>query len=205
MTDWKTLADKETINKTIEILKANNINAMLVDNGEEAKKKVLEMIPNGAEVMNMSSVTLDSIGVSKEIMESGKYDAVKKKLMSLDRKTQGREMQKLGTAPDYAVGSVHAVTLDGKILIASNTGSQLPAYVYGAAHVIWVVGTQKIVKDLDEGMKRIYDYILPLESERLNKAYNMTTGSYPSKILIVNREIFPGRITLIFVNEPLGF
>src|SRR5258706_12531138 len=205
MTDWKTLADKETINKTIEILKANNINAMLVDNGEETKKKVLEMIPNGAEVMNMSSVTMDSIGVSKEIMESGKYDAVKKKLMSLDRKTQGREMQKLGTAPDYAVGSVHAVTLDGKILIASNTGSQLPAYVYGAAHVIWVVGTQKIVKDLDEGMKRIYDYILPLESERLNKAYNMTSGSFPSKILIVNREIFPGRITLIFVNEPLGF
>src|SRR5258706_1912286 len=199
MTDWKTLADKETINKTIESLKANNINAMLVESGEEAKKKVLEMLPNGAEVMNMSSVTIDSIGLDKEIVESGKFNSVKKTLAAMDRKTQGREMQKLGTAPDYAVGSVHAVTLDGKVLIASNTGSQLPAYVYGSDHVIWVVGAQKIVKTLDEAWERLYEHTLPLESERLKKIYNVP--SFVSKVLIVNREVKPGRISMVIVNE----
>lgn len=165
MKDWGELASIESIQKTIEALKVNGINAIVVENKEEAKKKVLELLPRGAEVMNMSSVTIDSLGLPKEINESGKYNSIKNKLSKMDLKTQGPEMQKLGAAPEYAVGSVHAVTQDGKVLIASNTGSQLPAYVYASSRVIWVVGTQKIVANLDEGIKRIYDYVLPLESE----------------------------------------
>ena len=152
----------------------------------------------------MTSVTLDKIGISKEINESGNYNSVRKKLMTMDRKTQGKEMQKLGAAPEYAIGSVHAVTEDGKILVASNSGSQLPAYVYSSNNVIFVVGTQKIVKNLNDAFKRIYEYTLPLESERAKKAYGVP-GSFVSKILIINREINPGRIKLIFVNEVLGF
>lgn len=205
MDKWKTLASKESIDKTIESLKANNIDAKFVDSSEEAKKLVLSIVPEGAEVMTMSSVTLDTIGISKEIQESGKYDSVKNKLNSMSRETQGREMQKLGSAPDWTIGSVHAVTEEGNVLIASNTGSQLPAYAYGSPHVILVVGTQKIVKNTDEGIKRIYDYVLPLESVRLNKQYNMDKGSFVSKLLIINREFMPGRVTVIFVNEILGF
>jgi acyl-CoA hydrolase len=114
------------------------------------------------------------------------------------------EKRKLGNGPDYAVGSVHAVTEDGKILIASNTGSQLPAYAYGAGKVVWVVGTHKITKDLDAGMKRIYDYVLPLESVRANKAYGVP-GSFVSKLLIINKEVSPGSLIIIFVPEVLGF
>jgi hypothetical protein len=155
--------------------------------------------------MTMSSVTLDTIGLAKEINESGKYNSVKAKLMKMDRTTQGLEMQKLGAAPEYVVGSVHAVTQDGKLLIASNTGSQLPAYAFGASHVIWVVGTQKIVKDEEEGKKRIYEYVLPLESERINKLNNITAGSFVSKLLAINRERKPDRLNVIFVKEKLGF
>jgi hypothetical protein len=86
----------------------------------------------------------------------------------------------------------------------SNTGSQLPAYVYGADKVIFIVGTQKIVKNLDEAMKRVYEYVLPLESERAKKAYGVP-GSFISKVLLINREMNPERIHLIFVNEKLGF
>lgn len=204
MNKWNQLADQQSINKTIQALKANGIEALFVESGEEAKKKVLEMIPQGAEVMNMTSVTLDTIGLPKEINESGKYNAVRTKLMTMDRATQGLEMQKMGAAPQWTVGSVHAVTEDGHALIASQSGSQLPAYVYGAAHVIWVVGAQKIVKNTDEGMKRIYEYVLPLESDRARKAYGVP-GSNVSKVLIVNKEIQPGRLTLILVNEVLGF
>ena len=113
-------------------------------------------------------------------------------------------MKKTGAAPEYCIGSVHAVTQDGKVFIASNTGSQLPSYAYGSANVIWVVGTQKIVKDFDEANERIYKYTLPLESERARKAYGVP-GSAVNKMLIVNKEVAPGRITIIFVNEKLGF
>lgn len=201
---WNKLADKNIIEKTIQSLKANGINSELVENKEEARKRVLALIPHGVEVMTMTSVTLDAIGVVKEIEESGKLNSVKKKLHNMDRKTQGREMQRIGAAPEYALGSVHAVTEDGSILIASNSGSQLPAHSYGADKVIFVVGTQKIVKNIDEGMKRIYEHSLPLESERAKKAYGVS-GSFVSKILIINREIKQDRIHLIFVNEVLGF
>lgn len=93
---------------------------------------------------------------------------------------------------------------NGQVLIASNSGSQLPAYVYGAAHIIWVVSTQKIVRDLDDAIKRIYEYALPLESQRVRKAYGMPHSNV-SKLLIINREVNVGRLTLIFVKEKLGF
>jgi len=197
------LADKKTVERTADALKANGIEAFFVDNGEDAKKKALELIPQNAEIMNMSSVTLDTIGLSKEIMESGRFDPVKKKLLSMDRKTQNNQMQKLGSAPDWAIGSVHAVTEEGQVLIASQSGSQLPAYSAGSSHVIWIVGIQKIVKNLDEGFRRIYEYVLPLESERAKKAYGKESAV--NKMLIINKEVKPGRITIIFVNQVLGF
>lgn len=203
MNKWETLADEETIEKNVEALKANGIEALIVENGEEARKKVSEIIPEGAEVMTMSSVTLDATGI-RELLESGNYNSVMKKLMSMDRTTQGLEMQKLGAAPEWSVGSVHAVTEDGKVLIASNSGSQLPAYAYTSSHVIWVVGTQKIVKDVDEGIKRVYEHSLPLESERAKRVYGVP-GSFVGKLLIVNRENVTGRITMILVKEKLGF
>lgn len=205
MNNWNNLANDESIQKTMNALRTNGIDATVVENGEEAKQKVLELLPLGAEVMNMTSVTLETIGITKEINGSGRYDSVRNKLAKMDRKTQGREMQKLGAAPEYAVGSVHSVTEDGKLIIASQTGSQLPAYVYGASHVIWVVGTQKITANVDEGTKRIYEYVLPLEAERANEAYNITTGSSVSKMLIINKEIKSDRLTVILVKEKLGF
>lgn len=197
------LANEESIKDTIASLKNAGIEAMVVATGKDAKKKVLEMLPKGAEVMNMASVTLETIGLDKAINESGNYDALKTKLMKMDRKTQALEMQKLGAAPEWSVGSVHAVTKDGKVLIASNTGSQLGGYAYASAHVIWIVGTQKIVKNLGEGMKRIYEYVVPLEEEHMKKLYGV--GTNVSKLLILSKEIVSGRITLIFVKEKLGF
>lgn len=198
------LATQEKVEKTISSLKETNITAEFVQTGKLAAEKVFSILPEGAEVMDMTSRTLESIGLSKEIQESGKYNSVRKKLMSMDRKTQSMEMQKIGSAPEYSVGSVHAVTEDGKVIVASNTGSQMASYVYGSAHVIWVVGTQKIVKNLDSAFKRIYDYVLPLESKRVQEAYGMP-HSFVSKLLIFNKETVPNRIHLIFVNELLGF
>ncbi len=205
--NFDTVVSPDILQKTVEALKENNITSDVVQTKEEAKAKVLELLPKGAEVMTMASVTLDETGIAEAINSSSDYDSVRNKLNSMNRETQTREMQKLGAAPEWAIGSVHAVTQEGKVFIASNTGSQLPAYVYGSGHVIWVVGAQKIVKGNPEAEKRIYEYILPKETVRLRKAYNLpdTVSSFVSKLLIVNREITPGRVHVVFVNEVLGF
>lgn len=204
MKKWDVLVSKESIDQAIENLKVNGIDVMFVETGEQARKQVLSLIPIGSEVMTMSSVTLETVGLTQEINESGKYASAKNKLNSMNRDTQALEMQRLGAAPEYTVGSVHAVTEDGQVIIASNTGSQLPAYAYASSHVIWVVGAQKIVKNLEEGMARINEYVLVKESARVKIAYGMEKSNV-SKLLIISKEITPGRLTVIFVNEVLGF
>lgn len=201
---YKQIPDQAVINKTLESLVSNGMTASAVETKEEARQAVLDLLPAGSPVMTMTSETLREIDIEQEINEGSQYVSLKKKLYSMDRATQNHEMQSLGSAPEYVVGSVHAVTQGGEIIIASNTGSQLPAYAYGATHVIWVIGAQKIVENLDYGMKRIKDYVLPLESERAKKAYG-APGSNISKILIVNREVNPGRINIIIVKQLLGY
>lgn len=194
------------ITRTIAALADNGVSAELVQTKEEAKAKVLSLIPKGAEVMTMTSITLHETGIDTALNESGEYDSVKHKLSDMDRATQNLEMQRIGAAPDWAVGSVHAITENGHVLIASNTGSQLPAYAYGSPHVIWVVGVQKIVKTVDEGMTRIQEYIVPKETMRAREAYNLPEfNTNVSKLLVLNREVKPGRIHIVFVNESLGF
>jgi hypothetical protein len=201
--EFAKLASDEQIERTAKALEANGIHAVVAENGEEARRIFFELVPEGAEIFLGASVTLETLGIADVIDKSGRYEAVRPKMFAMDRATQGREIRKLGGAPDYAAGSVHAVTEDGQVLIASNSGSQLGPYASGAGKVIWVVGAQKLVKDLDEGMRRIYEYDLPLETEHMRQLYN--TGTGVNKVLIVNHEIRPDRITMIIVNEELGF
>jgi hypothetical protein len=204
MAQWDTPADEPTIEKTKAALEANGFVVYVAENREEARQKVLELIPSGVEIMTMTSVTLTETGLDKELNESGNYKPIRARLYSMDRKTQDLEMRQLGSAPHYVVGSVHAVTTDGHTLIASRTGSQLPAYAYGAGKVVWVVGTQKIVENVEAGLKRIEEYAYPLEDERARKAYGF--GSEINKVLIYNKE-FPatGRVSVVLVKEKLGF
>ncbi len=202
---WETLASTENLKKVGEKLAANGMDFEIAENGQVAKEMVLNSIEKGSEVFTMTSVTLETIGVASAINESKDFVSVRNQLNQMDRATKGREMRKLGASPDVAVGSVHAITEEGQVVVVSNTGSQLPAYASGAGKVIWVVGAQKIVKNLDEALKRINEYVLPLEAERIKKAYPGATCSNVSKILIVNKEVKPGRIKVILVKEKLGF
>lgn len=200
------LASKETVASTIEALAKNGITAELVQTRAEAKKKALSLIPKDAEVMTMTSISLEETGIEQEINSSKKYKSVKNMLNSMSRDVSGREMQKLGAAPEWALGSVHAITEKGEVVVTSGTGSQLPAYLYGSAHVLWVVGTQKIVKNVDEAIRRINEYLIPLESVRGRKAYGLpdTWNTTPSKTVIIRSEA-PNRTHIIFVNEKIGF
>jgi acyl-CoA hydrolase len=196
------LASDERIARTLAALGPRGFSAEVVENGVAARARVLELLPLGAEVFTSLSETLAETGLAADINESGRYNAIRPKLAKLDRTTQRREMKKLAATPDFVVGSVAAITEDGQIMVASGSGSQIGHYTYEADKVILVAGVQKIVRDAAEGLRRIEEYSLPLENERMRKAYG-----YPSslaKILTIRRDT-AGRTTLILVKEKLGF
>ncbi len=196
-------ATDEKIERTSKALEANGIQTLIAETGPDAKRLFLELIPEGSEVFLSSSVTLEQLGIVADVDQSGRFDAVRPRMYAMNRETQGREIRKLIAAPDFAAGSVHAVTEDGHVLIASATGSQLGPYASGAGRVIWVVGAQKIVKDLNDGLRRLNEHVVPLEEEHMQQLYKVSTAV--NEMLIVNRATRPGRITMILVKEELGF
>lgn len=204
--DYNALPEKEIIEETIKNLAYNNVEGILVQKKEEALEKIKALIPAGASVMNGSSTTLEQIGFidylkAKRHGWNNLHDAI------LDEKDLVKQalLRKQAVLSDYYLGSVHALIQTGEFIIASNSGSQLPHIAYTSPNLIFVVGAQKLVANLDEGMRRLQEYVIPLEDVRLMKAYNAHT--YPSKVLIFKREpTFTGRkVMIIMVNEVLGF
>jgi hypothetical protein len=183
-------------------LEKNGFHALIAHGREEAKRMVLELLPEGAEVHIGMSETMRELGVTSVVEQSGRYEAIRPRVTQLDRATQGREIRKLATAPDYMLGSVHAVTEDGVLVAASGTGSQLAPYANGAGKLILAVGSQKIVRDVEEALKRVREYSLPMEDARMKSIGR--PGSMIGKILLLEYEM-PGRITVILLDEPIGF
>jgi hypothetical protein len=198
-----TVADDARVTRTAAALEANGIRALRAASAAEAKAIVMRLIPDGSEVHSGASQSLEVSGIIDEIEGSSRHDALRPRIWSLDRDSQADEIRRLSAAPDVMLGSVHAVTETGSLLAASMSGSQLGPYVGGAGRVILVVGTQKIVSDLEEGLRRINDYSFPLEDARAQAAYGI--HSAVNKVLIINREIVPERITVVLVDEVLGF
>jgi YkgG family uncharacterized protein len=201
--EFAELASSERIEAVAAALERNGMRALVAGSGQEARARVSELLVDGAEVFNNTSRTLEEIGVADDIERSGRYQALRLRLYRMDREMQRREMRQLAAAPEYVVGSVHAVTDDGSLLIASASGSQLGPLVSGAANVILVVGGQKIVADVETGLRRIREYAYPLEDARARRAYGVPSGV--NNVLIVSRVLVPQRVTTILVKESLGF
>jgi hypothetical protein len=197
------LASNERIDKSASALERNGIAGFVVDSGEQARETVRSILPIGAEVFNNTSRTLEAIGVAEDIERSGLYQPLRPRLYQMDREMQAHEMRLLAAAPDFVVGSAHAVTEEGALLIASASGSQLGPLVSGGGHVILVIGGQKIVADVATGLRRISEYCFPLEDRRAREAYGVPSGV--NNILIINRTVTPNRISAVLVREPLGF
>lgn len=195
-------ADRSRLEAVARALEERGFVPEIVEDGAEARARVLELIPEGAEVHAALSETLAVLGITSEIDESGRYDSVRGRLRAMDRNTQRREMRKAGAAPDYMLGSVHAVTEGGEILVASGSGSQLGAYGYAAGSVVLVVGHQKVVRDLDEGWRRIREYCLPREFQRMQEAGR--AGTVWAETLALHYDP-RHRIRVILVPETLGF
>jgi len=202
-TRFATSADDASVQRAAAALEANGITVLRAADAAEAKRIVLDLIPEGSQVHHGASESLDTAGITDEIETSSRYEDIRSRTFSMDRETQADEIRRLSAAPDVMLGSVHAVTETGALLAASMSGSQLGPYVAGAGRVVLVVGTQKIVSDLEEGLRRINEYSFPLEDARAQAAYGI--HSAVNKIVIINREIVPDRITVVIVDEVLGF
>ena len=195
-------ADAATLHRVAAALTSRGIEAEVVPDGAAARARVHELIPDGAHVYNATSRTLETIGLAQDILEQERYDAARTLLDTLDPATQIAEYRRGVASPQVVIGSVHAVTEDGQLVIASASGSQLPAYSFGAGQVIWVVGAQKVVPDLATAFERIKRYSYPLEDARARAAYGMPSAI--NKQLVISGEM-PGRAHVVLVEEALGF
>src|SRR5712692_791142 len=202
-TEFARPASEAMLQTVAERLRERNFEAIIVATGTDAKVAVMERIPDGAEIHSGKSKTLEDIGVFAELMGSDRYDFVRKRTSKMDRKTQAREIRKLGAAPDVMLGSVQALTEGGQLVVASASGSQIGPYASGAGTLILVVGSQKIVPDLDTAIRRITDHVQPYEDARLRE--QMGIGTKLARILIVERDSSPGLTTVVLVRGPVGF
>ena len=201
--DFAVAADRARLERAAAGLTARGMEARIVTNGAEARAVVDHLIPDGALVYDTTSRTLEEIGVAADVRAATRYRATRTHTETLDPKTQTDEFRRHVSTMDVVVGSVHAVSEDGHVVVASASGSQLASYAFGASRVIWVVGAQKVVLDLDVAFERVERHSYPLEDARLRKVYG--SPSVIGKQLVVSHEVMPGRITVLLVEEALGF
>ena len=199
---FTTLPDDQTLAATVVALEEHGFSVDVVDGLDAAREAVLARIPEGSSVMTNTSVTLQETGIADAINDGGPYESARNKMFALDFATQAQEMKAIGGQPDYALGSVHAVTHDGALVIASASGSQLASYAWGAANVIFVVGAQKLVPTMEAAHERIYRHSLKLEDARAYAAYGI--NSRVGKILEIHQED-PGRIHVVLIRQLVGF
>ncbi len=197
------LATDAQVETVARRLRERGIEAVVVTDPEDARREVLARIPAGSEVFDATSRTLEDTGILAALAARSDITLLKPRIRAMDRKTQGDEIRRISQAPGIAIGSVHAVTEDGEVIMASATGTQIGPFAFGAGRVIWVVGTQKIVSTFAEGMDRVERYSFPLEDARARKAYGFPSSI--NRILVFRRENQPGRTTMIVVKQKLGF
>ncbi|HEY9484871.1 MAG TPA: LUD domain-containing protein [Micromonosporaceae bacterium] len=196
-------APAQSLERAATALTANGFTVEILDDAAAARTRMIDLIPEGASVFTSASETLRLSGIDEDINTSGWYEAVKPRVLAMDRVTRADDIRRLIASPDVVVGSVAAVTESGSLVVASASGSQLPAYAGGAAHAIWIVGAQKVVPDLSTALRRVEDHALPLESARAQVAYGQPSAI--NRLLILNAEPYPGRGTVLLLREAIGF
>lgn len=196
-------APAQRLERAAAALSAHGFTVEILADTATARARVKDLIPERASVFTGASETLRLSGIEADLNSSGRYEAIKPRTLAMDRVTGADEIRRLRASPDVIVGSAAAVTETGSLVIASGSGSQLPAYAGGAARAIWIVGAQKVVPDLGTALRRVEDHCLPLESARAQAVYGWPSAI--NRLLILNAEPLPGRGTVLLVREAVGF
>ena len=201
--DFAEPASAERLERAAAALAGHGFAVEVLDDAAAARIRVHALVPEGAGVFTAASETLRLSGIDADINTSGRYKAVKPRVLAMDRATAGDEIRRLLAVPDVVLGSVAALTETGSLVVASGSGSQLPAYAGGAARAIWIVGAQKVVPDLATALRRLEEHALPLESARAQAAYGQPSAI--NRLLVLNAEPYPGRATVLLLREAIGY
>ncbi|MFJ4785605.1 LUD domain-containing protein [Streptomyces sp. NPDC088794] len=196
-------APEPRLERAAAALTAHGFAVEILDDVAAARIRVKDLIPEGAHVFTGASETLRQSGIEEDINADGRYEAIRPRVLAMDRATEADDIRRLIAGPDVIVGSVAAVTETGSLVVASGSGTQLPGYAGGAARAIWIVGAQKVVPDLDTALRRVEDHCLPLESARTTEAYGWPSAV--NRLLVLNAEHQPGRGTVLLLREAIGF
>jgi ketosteroid isomerase-like protein len=196
-------APAERLERVATALRANGFAAEILDDTAAARARIKELVPDGVSVLTGASETLRLSGIDEDINTSGQYDAIRPRIRAIDRATGADEIRKLVASPEFVINSVAAVTETGSLVLASGSGSQLPANAGGAAHAIWIIGAQKVVPDLNTALRRVEEHALPLENIRAQAIYGMPSAV--NRLLILNADPHPGRGTVLLLRETIGY
>jgi hypothetical protein len=196
-------APAQRLERAAAALTAHGFTVEILDDAAAARARIKDLIPAGASVFTGASETLRQSGIDADINASGRYPAVRPRVLAMDRATEADDIRRLLANPDVVVGSVAALIETGSLVVASGSGSQLPSYAGGAGRAIWIVGAQKVVPDLSTALRRVEDHCLPLESARTQAAYG--SPSAINRLLILNAEPHPGRGIVLLLREAIGF
>ncbi|MCC7554906.1 MAG: lactate utilization protein [Methanoculleus marisnigri] len=201
---WSRKPDETTLKKTVEAMEARNFKVFLVDTAEDGLRTLVDLLPEGAEVMNGYSTTLVEMGFDRVLKENPKgwrdYHAV----ITGENDTEKRHaLRRKSVAADYFLSGVQAIAESGEIVGCDKTGSRMGAWPHAAAHLILVSGTNKIVPTVDDALRRCRDYCLPLENQRAQRTYGVR--SYIGKHVILDHEDVDERVTLVLIRELLGY
>jgi len=201
--DWNAIPSDRVIDKTVEALKKRQVQVLVVNDRSEALAKLKEIILAGASVMTGGSTTLDQIGFTALLKSKNhRWRNLKDAIFAEKDPAKQSELRRQAILADYYIASIQAIAQTGEVLNCDATGTRTGPYAYGPKQVIWVAGAQKIVTNLDQAFRRMWEHCVPLEDQRMKSiGYPGTTVS---RILIYEKAD-PGRITLILVKEKLGF
>ncbi len=206
--EYNVLPSSERIQKTVAALQSHRISVKLLDTKAEALAYLKSAIPGGASVMTGASVTLEQIGFD-DYLKSGEHswDYLRPKVITEPDPVKRNAYRKQATQADYYLGSVHAIAETGEIVIASATGSQIPAYAFSSDNIIWVVGAQKITPSFETALQRLREYVVPLEDKHMKQLHGPDSGTRIGKILIYVQDapFIKRNVTMVLVNEVLGF
>jgi len=206
----------QRIDDLIKIWQKRNILGLYCENKEKAQDKILKVIPQSASIGFSGSVTLDQLGIIKRLESRG--NKVFNPYKTGIGREESLELRRLGSQADYYLASANAVSRDGELVFFSAYGNRISGISY-AKNAIVVAGTNKLVPNLEEAVKRAREYATPLNCKRLN--FNTPCFKdgicrkeiclFPDykrmccQILIIEAEISPDRLKVILVGENLGF
>ena len=201
---WNRQPSDHEVALTVENIRRRGIVVMRARNGKIALEMLKDLIPHGAEVMNGSSTTLVEIGYEAYVnSDESHWKDLHRAIVAENDEEKRHDLRRKSVTAGYFISGTNAIAQSGEIVACDKSGSRLGAWPYAAAHLIIVSGTNKIVSTLDHALRRVWEYAYPLENVRANRAYGVP--SQIGKCVILANEEIEGRVTLILIDETLGY